>query len=111
VVDGRKVGTWTESQFAAGINISSATVDAWEPGGPWDAQANVVLRLTDSRSDLEMGRMMADLFSPRLNGKPEWKADAAELNSRIEALQHEAARPVPYHFVVQPAIEEKKPEK
>ena len=70
-----------------------------------------MLRLTESRNDLELGRMMAELYSPRLNGKPAWRNDSSELNARVEALQHQAARPVPYHFVIQAAVEEKKPAK
>jgi len=91
------------AQWAAGVNISSATADPWQPGGPWDAQANVVLRLTEARNGLELGRMMAGLYSPRLTADSEWKSGAAELNARIESLQNLAARPAPFHFVVQPS--------
>jgi hypothetical protein len=38
------------------MNISSATADAWQPGGPWDAQANVVKALTDARHNLAGAR-------------------------------------------------------
>jgi hypothetical protein len=107
-VDGRAVGTWPAAQWAEGINISSATADGWVPGGPWDAQANVVLRLTEGRSSLDMSRLMAIQFAPQLQNDKHWTDQATELNARMEALQQESARPRKYHFVVQPAVEAKK---
>lgn len=101
-VDGRKVGSWSHAQWAAGINLSSATADPWSPGGPWDAQANVVLRLTESRHGLELARMMAALHSPALRDDPAWLRETTELNARIESLQRKAARPATYHFVLRP---------
>src|SRR5262249_38297315 len=41
-VDGRSVGKYAHGQLAQGVNISSATTDAWQPGGPWDAQAGAL---------------------------------------------------------------------
>ncbi|HVJ68881.1 MAG TPA: SGNH/GDSL hydrolase family protein, partial [Caulifigura sp.] len=39
-VDDRNVSTYTAGQLANGVNISSATSDPGQPGGPWSAQAN-----------------------------------------------------------------------
>jgi hypothetical protein len=37
--DGRSLGTFSDRVLSAGLNISAATGDAWQPGGPWDAQS------------------------------------------------------------------------
>src|SRR5690606_17742603 len=48
--NGRPVGTWDERQLAAGVNLGSATPSGWVPGGPWDAQAHLLKRLTEARN-------------------------------------------------------------
>lgn len=108
LANGRKVGTWPHAALDKGINISFATANPWEPGGPWDAQSNVVVRLTEARHELDLSRMMARLYDPKLQDDPKWQADTAEANERIERLQREAARPRKYHFIVRRVTEEKK---
>ena len=63
-VDGRKVGTWTSGQLAAGVNIASATANGWEPGGPWDAQAWIVREVTEARSQIAVSRRFLDHYLP-----------------------------------------------
>jgi hypothetical protein len=107
-VDGRGVGTYTARQWSSGINIASATTSGWLPGGPWDAQATVVRQLIDSRHELDSARLLAQFYLP---GQPATEAltkNTAEADSKIIQLQREAARPVPYRFVLTPATE--KPE-
>ena len=50
------------------MNVSSATADGWEPGGPWNAQAALLIRLTDARSEVATARRLADDYLP---GHPE----------------------------------------
>jgi len=61
-VDGRKIGTFTRQALAKGVNIASATGDAWQPGGPWDAQAQVLKSLTEARHDLAVAQVLANAY-------------------------------------------------
>jgi lysophospholipase L1-like esterase len=99
-VSGRPVGTWTHEQWATGVNISSATPDGWEPGGPWDAQAATLLMLTESRNELAQARKLAPLYVGNNPNSPTVDQQAAEINTRIQDLQRLTARPVRYHFVL-----------
>jgi lysophospholipase L1-like esterase len=103
VVDGRSLGSFASGQLSAGVNIASATADAWQPGGPWDAQASLLIRLTDARSEIATARRSADIDLPRHPNRDEWQHQAEEINARLEALQRTLVRPTVYHFVVRPA--------
>jgi lysophospholipase L1-like esterase len=108
-VDGRPLGSFPATQLASGVNIASATADPWEPGGPWDAQAAILIRLTDARSEVATARRFTDRYLP---GRPDlapWHEQAEGTNTRLEALQRAMVKPVPYHFVVRPAPEPKRP--
>ena len=108
LADGRLVSKYTSGQLAGGVNIGSATPDAWIPGGPWDAQATVLRSLTDARSDMASGVRMGDFFLPDQKRLADIKTDAARMNREFEELQRRTARPAPYHFVVRPASPEEK---
>jgi lysophospholipase L1-like esterase len=98
--DGRGVGIYTAEQLAAGVNIASATLDGWEPGGPWNAQANVLQALTEARHQIATAGQLAPYYLPQ-SSLPEILArQGAQANGQIEELQRTAARPQPYHFVV-----------
>ncbi|HPU26760.1 MAG TPA: SGNH/GDSL hydrolase family protein [Phycisphaerae bacterium] len=102
-VDGRAVGTWTHEQLATGVNISSATPNGWEPGGPWDAQAALLKMITQSRNELaQMQKTAVYYFGPQIATQPAGlQADA--INADLERLQRETARPRPYRFVLERA--------
>src|SRR6185503_12948296 len=53
--ENRKLGNVSAERLARGLNISSMTADGWEPGGPWDAQSDIVKELVDARDYLWMG--------------------------------------------------------
>lgn len=98
--NGRGVGRLTASQLAAGVNLASSTADPWEPGGPWDGQAALLLRLTDARHEAAQSRLLAPRY---LSGDP--KLPAIEVRSgavdlQIVELQRTVARPGVYHFNV-----------
>jgi len=100
VVDGRALGNYPSDQLAKGINISSATADGWEPGGPWDAQAWSLTPVTDARFNLfSSGRILKtyDAGNPQLTGIAD---DRATINARLEELQRRIARPRTLHFVL-----------
>ena len=101
--DGRPLGSFAADRLAAGVNVSSATADGWEPGGPWDAQAALLVRLTDARSEVATARRLADDYLP---GHPERDAlhqQAEEADARLVDLQRSLVRPRPFRFVVRPA--------
>jgi lysophospholipase L1-like esterase len=99
--DGRALGKWSGERLGAGVNIASVTSDPWQPGGPWDAQANVLATLTESRDKLDLaGRLAGHHFGegPLPKGIA---ADVARTNEQIEELQRSVARPRPYRFVIE----------
>ncbi len=103
-VDGRVVGAWPAERLGEGLNISSATPDAWEPGGPWDAQAATLMMLTEGRNELAQARKLAPHYVKTNPNAAQAEQQAAELNARFEGLQRLTARPVPYRYVIEPAI-------
>ena len=100
LADGRKLASYTHRQLGTGVNISFATSDAWQPGGPWDVQSTLVKHLTDSRSQLHLSQIQARAFITDESRLDALAADAAKVNAAIEELQRKAARPQKYHFVV-----------
>lgn len=101
--DGRGLGTFSAQSLSKGINICSVTADGWEPGGPWDAEAAILIHLTDARSDLAVARRFTDHYLPALPQKELLHGQNEEAIARIEELQRTLVRPRPFHFVVQPA--------
>ena len=102
VVDGRLVGKYSNRELAAGVNLGSATPDAWEPGGPWDSQATVLRSLTDARSEMLMSVRLGGFYLPDKARLESIAQDVRKLNGQFETLQRKAARPAPYHFLVRP---------
>jgi lysophospholipase L1-like esterase len=101
--EGRALGTWDAKQLAEGLNISSATGDGWQPGGPWDAQSDTVKEIVDARDKLWMGgqvRLQCNDTNPKA------KALAAEferLDEQLTKLARAQAKPYPYRFEVRVA--------
>jgi lysophospholipase L1-like esterase len=102
--DGRRLGTFTAAKLAAGVNLASATVDVWQPGGPWDAQCTVLRLLTDSRHEIQQSLKQTAAYLPEWEGLHAHAENVQRLNDQIEAAQRAAARPATYHFVVAPAV-------
>ncbi len=103
VVDERKVGTFTKAQLAKGVNIASATGDAWQPGGPWDAQAQVVKSLTDARHDLAVAQVLANAYIKDGPLPLQMALTALRTDDDLISLQRLVAQPRPYRFVLRPA--------
>jgi lysophospholipase L1-like esterase len=108
-VENRLVGTVTERQLHDGMNIASMTADAWEPGGPWDAQAGVVKELTEARDRLTMGNLLRNQFLPEHPQREALGSQFTDTDERLTALQRDMARPFPYHFELRPQSSEPKP--
>lgn len=100
--DGRGVGTFPARQLSEGVNIASTTTSGWLPGGPWNAQANVLLSLTSARGELGAAMTQSQLFLEQTGVTRDLAPAAAASNQHLEAAQREAARPRPYRFVVRP---------
>jgi lysophospholipase L1-like esterase len=98
--EGRKLGMASAERLARGLNIASMTADAWEPGGPWDAQSDIVKELVDARDRLGMASLLRARF---LANHPQTRTldqQTKELDSQIVALQHATAMPYPYRFEI-----------
>ncbi len=102
-VDGRSLGVFSGEQLAAGVNIASATPDAWEPGGPWDSQAAILRNFTDARNQLMLSRWLSGFYLTQSPNLEAIRKQADEINRSIEILQRTTAQPTPYHFVIKPA--------
>ncbi len=103
---GRKIGVYRAQQLVEGINIASTTPDAWQPGGPWDAQAVALKSLTEARDQLDIAARSANanLTNSPLIAPLNTQATAA--NEQLEDLQRLVAQPRPYQFVLQRAADQ-----
>ena len=101
-VDGRAVGTFTAKHFADGLNIASHTANGWEPGGPWNTQANVLLSLTNARHELATAGLLATLHTKQGDLAEQLSRRSAPTNEQLESLQRSVAQPRPYRFVIAP---------
>jgi len=102
LVDGRKVGTFAKQALAKGVNIASATGDAWQPGGPWDAQAQILKSLTDARHDLATAQVLANAYIKEGPLPLQITLNAIRTDEDLMALQRLAAQPRPYRYVLRP---------
>jgi hypothetical protein len=107
--DGRGLGTFTAGQLAAGVNLASATADAWQPGGPWDAQASVLKALTEARHQLAVAGVLSRAYFPGRPLPERLGPQAARTDEEIVALQRLAAQPRPYRFAVSRVAAGKEP--
>ena len=101
--DDRAVGSFTAAQLSEGVNIASTTANAWQPGGPWNAQADALVHLTNARSELAVANLLGQLHLANNPVVEELATATQPTNERIEELQRLIAKPRPYRFVVQPA--------
>jgi lysophospholipase L1-like esterase len=107
--DGRGVGTFTARELAAGVNIASTTPDPWQPGGPWNAQANVLKELTDARHQVATAQGLAGYYLQGSATAHLFDEPAAKSDAQIVAMQRAIAAPRPYRFVIRPAPPPKPP--
>lgn len=97
---GRLLGKWDAKALASGVNLASATADPWQPGGPWDAQAQALKIFVDARDDLEFARRGMDqslTAHPRLSAL---RASTTGIEQSLIDFQRELSQPVPVAFVV-----------
>jgi lysophospholipase L1-like esterase len=101
--DGRNLGWFPADRLAQGVNIASATADGWEPGGPWDAQAALLIRITDARDQLSQAQQATDRYIPIHPELPEILRQADAADARLVDLQRSLVQPHPFHFLIRPS--------
>jgi hypothetical protein len=101
--DDRPLGTWSEGELERGVNLASATADGWQPGGPWDAQAGLLIRATDARSLLAEQRRDLVKYLPNHPNLKALLAEIADADARLDQLQRSLTKPRPFRFVIRPA--------
>lgn len=102
-VDGRAVSSYTSAQLEAGVNISSATTNGWLPGGPWDAQANILNSLTEARDKADLAKLQAQTHLPGQPITETFNDKIRALNADLENAQRLIAQPRPFRFTIQKA--------
>lgn len=100
---GRGLGTWDAKQLAEGLNISSATADGWQPGGPWDAQSDIVKEIVDARDKLWMGGRVQAQHNDTNPKSASLATDFDRIDQQLTKLARAQARPYPYRFEVRAA--------
>ena len=98
--EGRKLGKVSAERLARGLNISSMTADGWEPGGPWDAQSDIVKELVDARDKLWMSAQMSSNYNADHPDHAKLERQMRDLDEKLVAQQRAQAKPYPYHFEV-----------
>jgi lysophospholipase L1-like esterase len=97
---GRPLGALTAEQLSQGVNIASMTADAWEPGGPWDAQSDVVKELVDARDKMLFGSLLLRTYDANHPDKATLDDAIQKLDDGFINLERQTARPQPYRFEI-----------
>jgi hypothetical protein len=82
------------------VNIASTTPDPWQPGGPWDAQANVLRMLTDGRHEIGLAATHSQVYLPEASSIGRLGKQARAFDDQIVEMQRTVAKPEEYRFVV-----------
>lgn len=99
-VEGRLLGKATAEKLARGLNIASMTADGWEPGGPWDAQSDIVKELVDARDKLWMSGVKRGNYNANHPQRSKLDRQTRDLDNRLVAQQRAQAKPYPYRFEI-----------
>jgi len=97
---GRALGDWSADALARGINIASATTNAWQPGGPWEAQADALKTFTESRNNLAFARLDMEQTLTSNPHLASLRKKTISIEKAIIALQLATAQPAPVKFVI-----------
>ena len=99
-VEGRPVGTFSSATLRNGVNLSSQTGNAWQPGGPWDAQATSLAQITQARRSLEVGVDLVRGYVPDNPNLGSIDIQRDQTNERLEGLQRTIVSPTSYTYVL-----------
>jgi hypothetical protein len=96
----RPLGTLTAEQLSHGVSIASMTADGWEPGGPWDAQSDVVKELVDARDKMLFGSLLLRTYDANHPDKAALDDAIQKLDDGFINLERQTARQQPYRFKI-----------
>ncbi len=99
--DGRGLGEWPASRLGEGVNITSATADGWQPGGPWQAAAWALASATEARSKLSQVPPEIEIRLPESPIAADLDARVREADARLRDVQRLLVAPRPFRFVVE----------
>lgn len=102
-VEGRLLGTYGAERLARGENIASATSNGWEPGGPWDAQSDVVKELVDARDKAWGGAAFWGRHNASNPAAARLRKEARAVDDALVSLMRSTAKPYPYRFEIRRA--------
>lgn len=102
-VGGRPVGAFSSERWAAGINLSSATPDPWEPGGPWHAQAALLCFHQEARWQLDLAAQRLANYLATHPDQSRIAGQQEDVAARSMEMQRTLVRPYPYRFVIRSA--------
>jgi lysophospholipase L1-like esterase len=97
---GRLLGKLSAERLAKGDNISTATANGWEPGGPWEAQSNALKDLIEARDKLWGAGVERQRFDPTNPDDATLRQTIQDMDQRMMALEYATAKPFPYLFEV-----------
>jgi lysophospholipase L1-like esterase len=101
-VNDRALGAFSAEDLNKGVNLCSATVSGWDPGGPWEAQAWLLNDLVKARFQaISTLRAYPDYLKLHPQ-RDQLKQDTSAINETLEQLERKMAQPQIYHFVVRP---------
>ena len=83
------------------------TSNPWEPGGPWEAQSDVIKELTETRDKLWMGGKLTGQYLAQHSHELHLDRDNSAIDDEIVKLQRATARPYGYHFEIRKHSETK----
>jgi hypothetical protein len=98
-IDGKGIGSFTDTQLGTGINLGSYRT-------PMAEQAMDLLSLTTLHNNAHFARwrqVQVPLQDKNLASLPPTLAAMDQLEAELERLQREAAQPKPHHYELQPA--------
>ena len=96
------MGDTSSGAAASVVLIASHTANGWEPGGPWNTQANVLMQLTNARHELATAGLLANLHTKQGDLADQLARQSVSANEQLEMLQRSVAQPRPYRFVIEP---------
>lgn len=99
-VEGRLLGRYSAERLARGENIASATANGWEPGGPWDAQSDVVKELVDARDKAWGGAAFWRRYNASNPRAARLRREALAADNALVSLMRTTAKPYPYRFEI-----------
>ena len=107
ISEGRSLGTFPADRLAGGVDLGSARADVWQPGGPWEATAWELARITEARDQVAQARQALDGSLADRPDRAALRAESEAIDARLVEHQRSLARPRAFRFEVQRTAEAK----